>query len=82
MRKIVGPIACVALAIVLAHFNHGCKLSGKLATPEEVNAAYTAETLGCVEKSHTKAESHKCRVEVNHRYGICEGPAPHSVPCD
>lgn len=43
-------------------------------SPESSEAAYTAQLLGCVEKSSTVDDSRACRAKVNERWGLCVEP--------
>jgi len=82
MRRVLGPIFAAIVAVVIANA-HGC--APRASSTAGANAAYTAETLGCVEKAKSKEDSHKCRVEVNRRYGLCGELGPgqkRSVPCE
>lgn len=79
MRHVFAPILAVIAAIACAHMSHGCKPA---MSPEEVNAAYTAEILACTEKAKTLEESRTCRHAVNRKYGLCNEPWPNLTPCD
>lgn len=77
-RAVVGLLVFVGVA-GFANCHTGCKPAGSAA---EVEAAYTAEIIGCSAKAKTLAESRTCRTEVNKRYGLCDVDGGHISPCD
>lgn len=82
LKNAVAPVLALGMAIVLAELHYGCKVLAPT-SPAEVDAAYTAETLGCVERATTRYESCMCRKDVNMRYGLCDQSQwPNLTPCD
>lgn len=94
MRNIVGPAVATVMAIFAANCSEGCK---PVLSAAELNAAYTAEILGCTERAGKLCSAipcpdkdkpaaaqyaRLCRHDVNRRYGLCEEPWPAVTPCD
>ena len=77
-RAVVGLLVFGGIA-GFANCHTGCKPAAGAA---EVEAAYTAEIVGCSAKAKTLAESRACRAAVNLRYGLCDVDGGHISPCD
>jgi len=68
VRHVLEVLGCMLFGFIISHCSTGCK---PVQTPGEIEAAYAAELLGCVEKAKTREEADDCRKQVNLRYGLC-----------
>jgi hypothetical protein len=81
LRHTLELFGCMTLGFIISQCNLGCGIH--VASPEEIQAAYTAEQLGCVENAKTREEADACRKAVNRKYGLCDGIEwPRISPCD
>lgn len=80
-KHVIEAILATAIAILVGRFATGC--DAHVNDPREIEAAYTAELLGCVETAKTKQEADDCRKAVNRKYGLCDQVQwPRISPCD
>lgn len=80
-RDMVFALAVFAGLVSVSQCGTGCALFKDVQAPNAKEQNYTAAIMGCAATAKTKAEDHRCRVRVNHDFGLCDGN-PAQLPGD